>query len=310
MRRADSPSRPARGLIPAATLGLAATLGSLGVLGQGAPATRTPAPRATAPAAPCPDEPARFHPCALAKAKTFRPPRTADGRPNLQGYWRGPGFATESIEAHPKTEDDNGGPSLIIDTQDGKLPYRAPFVKVRELNKENFIEPNVPCFPMGVPRAHYTPTAIQIQQTPGYVLIMFERAHIYRIIPTGGQPHIGDTVKLWMGDSRGRWEGNTLVVDVRNQNAKPWFDQAANFYSDGAHMVERWTLIEPNVIHYAVRVDDPTVFTQPFTMTFPIKRNTEEGFRLLEEACHEGDRNTEPLMQQGRPFYNGFPAAK
>ena len=292
-------------------LAVAGTIGGV-VAGQApaSPTGRAAAPPAASALPPCPDEPAKLHPCAIERAKTFRPPRTADGRPNLQGYWRGPGSATESIEAHPKTEDDNGGPSLIIDAADGTLPYRPEFANVRDAHKTTFIEPNVPCFPMGVPRAHYTPTAIQIHQTPGYVLVMFERAHVYRIIPTGGQPHVGDAVKLWMGDSRGRWDGNTLEVDVRNQNAKPWFDQAANFYSSGAHMVERWTLIQPNVIHYAVRIDDPTVFTRPFTMTFPLKRNTEAGFRLLEEACHEGDRNTEPLMKQGQTFYNGLPAAK
>lgn len=306
MRPVDrSAPRPAWGAA-AGLLVLAGLCG--GGLAAQAPAARPPARSTAQP--PCPDTPAAFHPCAIERAKSFRPPRTADGKPNLQGYWRGMTAATEDIEEHPKTEDDNGGPSLIVDPADGKIPYRPEFATTRASNKERFIEPNVPCFPMGVPRAHYTPTAIQIQQTPGYVLLMFERAHVYRIIPTGGQPHLAERVKLWMGDSRGRWEGNTLVVDVRNHNAKPWFDQAANFYSDGAHMVERWTLIDANTIHYAVRIDDPTVYTRPWTMAFPIKRNTEEGFRLLEEACHEGDRNTEPLIKQGRPFYNGLPASR
>lgn len=254
----------------------------------------------------CPGEPARFHPCALERAKTFQPPRTPDGRPNLQGYWRGVAAATENIEAHPMTDDDNGGPSLIVDPADGKIPYLPAMAARPAQNKDQYVEPNVPCFPSGIPRSHYVPTQTQIQQTRNYVVILFERAHTYRIIPTDERPPLSPAVRLWMGDSRGRWEGNTLVVDVRNQNAKPWFDQAGNVYSDGAHMVERFTLIDPDTIHYSVRIDDPTVYTRPWTMAFPIRRNRERGFRLLEEACHEGERNTDPLISAGQKIYPGI----
>lgn len=255
--------------------------------------------------APCPDEPALFHPCALERAKTFAPPRTPDGKPDLQGFWRGQTSATENIEEHPKTDDDNGGKSLIVDPPDGKVPYQAWAAGLPREHREKYVEPNVPCFPSGVPRSLYVPTQIEFLQTPGYVLILFERAHTYRIIPTDSRPPLGVSIRLWQGDSRGRWEGHTLVVDVANHNAKPWFDQAGNFHTDQARMVEHFTLIDPDTIHYAVTIEDSSLYTRPWTLSFPLKRNKERGFRLLEEACHEGERNTRPLIAAGRRIYPG-----
>jgi hypothetical protein len=229
--------------------------------------------------------------------KTYSPPRTRDGKPDFQGFWRGQPAATENIEAHPETDDDNGGPSLIIDPADGKVPYQAWAQAQPAINKTRYVEPNVPCFPSGTPRSLYVPTQIQFLQTPGYVLIMFERAHTYRIIPTTPRPPLGAGIRLWQGDSRGRWERNTLVVNVTNHNAKAWFDQAGNFYSPAASMVERFTLVDANTIHYQVTITDPGAYTRPWTMAFPLRRNTEKGFYLLEEACHEGERNTTPLVE-------------
>jgi hypothetical protein len=253
----------------------------------------------------CPGAPALFHTCAQAAAKTFRPPRTRDGRPNLQGFWRGPASGTENIEEHPMTDDDNGGPSLIVDPPDGRIPYQPWAAALQKENRARYVEPNVPCFPSGVPRSMYVPTQIEFLQTHDHVLILFERAHTYRVIPTSVRPHAGADIKMWMGDSRGRWEGNTLVVDVANHNAKTWFDQAGNFHSSDARMVERFTLVDPDTIHYMVRIDDPGVYTRPWTMAFPLRRNKEAGFRLLEEACHEGERNTDPLIRGGQKIYPG-----
>ena len=255
--------------------------------------------------APCPGEPALFHPCALARARTFNPPRTRDGRPDFQGFWRGQPSGTENIEEHPKTDDDDGGQSLIVEPADGRIPYQEWAAALPQQNRTQYVEPNVPCFPSGTPRSLYVPTQIEFLQTPGYVLILFERAHTYRIIPTSARPHVGAGIRLWQGDSRGRWEANTLVVDVRNHNAKAWFDQAGNIYSDAVHMVERFTLIDQDTIHYEVTIEDQGVYTRPWKMAFPLRRNKEKGFRLLEEACHEGERNTEPLIRTGRKIYPG-----
>jgi len=258
--------------------------------------------------APCPGEPALFHRCAIERARTFDPPRTSDGTPDLQGFWRGQASGTENIEQHPETLDDNGGPSFIVDPPDGNIPYRTSAAAQPARNREQYVEPNVPCFPSGVPRSMYVPTHIEIRQSPGYVLLLFERAHTYRIIPTLERPHVGDKIRLWQGDSRGRWEGNSLVVDVTNQNAKAWFDQAGNFYSDGVRIVERFTLVDPDTIHYQATIEDPSVYARPWTMAFPIRRNTAPGFELIEEACHEGERNTQPLLNLGRRIYPGVRA--
>jgi hypothetical protein len=258
----------------------------------------------------CPAQPSLFHPCALTNAKAYRPARTPDGRPDLQGFWRGPASGTENVEEHPMTDDDNGGPSLIVDPVDGKIPYQAWAAALEKDNRNKYIEPNVPCFPSGVPRSMYVPTQIEILQTPGHVLILFERAHTYRIIPTTARPRLGPRIDLWMGDSRGRWEGNTLVVEVTNHNARTWFDQAGNFHSPAARMIERLTLVDPDTIHYQVTIEDSSVYTRPWTMAFPLRRNKEKGFRLLEEACHEGERNTDPLIRAGQQIYPGISGKK
>lgn len=240
-----------------------------------------------------------------AQAQSYRPATTPDGRPDLQGFWRGPASGTENVEEHPMTDDDNGGKSLIVDPPDGKIPYQ-PWAKTLQLeNRKKYVEPNVPCFPSGVPRSLYVPTQVEILQSPGNVLILFERAHTYRIIPTTPRPHVGSRIDMWMGDSRGRWEGNTLVVDVTNHNAKTWFDQAGNFHSPAARMVERFTPVDPDTIQYQVTIEDPRVYTRSWTMAFPLRRNKERGLRLLEEACHEGERNTDPLIRAGQQIYPG-----
>lgn len=259
---------------------------------------------AQAPAA-CPGESSLFHPCALQRAASYRPARTADGKPDLQGFWRGATSGTENIEEHPMTDDDDGGRSLIVDPPDGKIPYQSWAKVLQQENRSKYVEPNVPCFPSGVPRSLYVPTQIEILQSPGNVLILFERAHTYRIIPTTSRPHVGSRIEMWMGDSRGRWEGNTLVVDVTNHNAKTWFDQAGNFHSPAARMIERFTPVDQDTIHYQVTVDDPRVYTRSWTMVFPLRRNKEKGLRLLEEGCHEGERNTDPLIRAGQQIYPG-----
>jgi hypothetical protein len=259
-------------------------------------------------AAGCPDESALFHPCALAKAKGFRPLRTSDDRPDMQGMWRGgPAHGTENIEEHPSTPDgdDDGGKSLIVDPPDGKVPYQPWALAQTKENRAKYIDPNLVCFLSGVPRTMYVPTVFQILQTPGHVVMLLERAHAFRIIPTDGRSHLDGKLKLWNGDPRGRWEGNTLVVDVTNQNARPWFDQAANFYTDAAHMVERFTLIDPDTLHYEVSIEDPNVYTRPWKMAFPIRRFKQKEYEFLEEACHEGERDGEISRGLGYRFYPG-----
>jgi hypothetical protein len=255
----------------------------------------------------CPRDPVAFHLCALEKAKAFNPPRTADGVPDLQGYWRGQGGGVENIEAHEGNDDVNAGPTWVVDTPDGKIPYQPWALEQRKENFAKYLDPNVPCFSSGVPRFFYTPGDIIIAQAPGMVAMTHSRSHTFRVIPIGNAPpRIDPSVRLWLGTSRGGWDGNTLVVDVTNQNAKWWFDQAGNFASDAVHVVERFTLIDPDTIHYEARIEDPNVYTRPWTMVFAIRRTTMPKYEVWEEACHEGEHDTAHLLGAGLRLYPGI----
>jgi hypothetical protein len=259
---------------------------------------------AAATAAGCPLEPVKFHACALPKAKAFTPPRTPDGRPDMQGYWER-AFTSQDIEAHEAGFGTQAGPSLVIDTPDRRIPYQPWALEMRKDLVERYISPLASCFPPGMPRHMVAPASHQIIQSPGYVVHLLEYSHSYRVIPTAGGPHVASPIKLWQGDSRGRWEGNTLVVDVTNSNGLTWFDNAGNFFSDAVHLVERFTMVDADTIHYEARIEDPKVYTRPWTMVSALVRNKEPGYELLEQACHEGNRAVEGMQSVGMKPYPG-----
>ena len=123
------------------------------------------------------------------------------------------------------------------------------------------------------------------------MVIFFEAFHSYRIIPLNGGAHAPDAIKMYEGDSRGHWVGDTLVVDVTNQNDKTWFDMAGNFHSDEIHVVERYTPMDANTVNYEAVISDPKVYTQPWKIAFPIRRNTQANYELMEFACVEGEKD-------------------
>jgi hypothetical protein len=254
----------------------------------------------------CSEMPAELHPCALAKAKTFNPPRTRDGAPDFQGFWGRARVTSDNIEEHAEVTGDPGGVSLVIDPPDGKIPYQPWALAQRKTNVDGFISPQAACFLPGVPRQAYTPGGgYQILQTPGYVMFLLEYSHVYRIIPLDGRPHVGPAITLGMGDSRGRWEGNTLVVDARNHSAKTWYDNEGNFFSDAMRAVERWTMFDADAMLYEVTIEDPKVYTRPLTIAFGIQRNSNPRHELLESACWEGDRNLQRRLKVGDRIYFG-----
>ena len=104
-----------------------------------------------------------------------------------------------------------------------------------------------------------------------------------------------------MGDSRGRWEGHTLVVDVTNNNDETWLDTASNFHSDALHVVERWTYADTETINYEAILEDPMVYTRPWKIAFPLVRNKQKHYELLEFACHEGDRSEALMIRPLKP---------
>jgi len=249
-----------------------------------------------------------------AAPKTWNPPRTPDGQPDIQGFWnQGRRLSTYDIEEGANETHvflsgvQTDQQSLIVNPADGKIPYQ-PWARARRtevfnnhtnLTKWEYVDPHTRCFLSGVPRVFYQGT-FQVLQPPGYVVILQEFNHGSRIIPVDGRPHAGGSIQLWMGDSRGHWEGNTLVVDVTNNNDKTWFDIVGDFHSDAVRITERYTFVDPETIDYEATFEDAKVYTRPFTigLTFKptVRGDAAARYELLEEACYEGDRDTPQLL--------------
>ncbi len=252
-----------------------------------------------------------------AGGSTWTAPRTPDGQPDIQGFWNNQGrrLATYDIEAAAdpvhvllsgNATDDK---SLVVDPPDGKIPYQ-PWARARRtevlehhtnITKWEHVDPHTRCFLSGVPRVFYQGT-FQVLQPAGYVVILQEFNHGSRIIPLDARPHVGDDIKLWMGDSRGHWEGNTLVVEVTNHNDKTWFDIVGDFHSDALKISERYTFVNADAIDYEATLDDPNVYTRPFRIALNFRRTVRgeeaKSYELLEEACHEGDQDTAEMARQ------------
>lgn len=221
-----------------------------------------------------------------AKARAYRPPLTADGHPDLEGVWQPrAGGAIYSMLPHPGgfflgTGSDKG----IV--EGGELPYQPwaqEQVKYRTQHME--LDPTGHCHYEGIPHSMYF--AFQLFQTPKQIALVHENMHAYRIIYMDGSPHPAGYL-AWMGDSRGHWEGNTLVVDVADNNDKSVFDMAGHFHSDALHVVERFTRVADDTIDYEATLDDSKVFTRPFKIKFPIKKAPPD-LTILESGCFEGE---------------------
>jgi len=248
----------------------------------------------------CPmGDPVPLRACAREQMKTFTPPRTPEGKPDLSGYWNGTQPWYENLEAHPNTWNDNGGPSFIVDPPDGKLPIR-PWAAAHLVEKNaRYIDHNVQCFPSGVPRHLYSGNSHQFIQTPTKFVMLSEEANAYRIVILDGRPHVGRDIPLWQGDSRGRWDGNTLVIETRNQNGRAWIDQKGRFLTEAAIVTERFTMFDKSSLLWEITIDDPLVYTRPFTMAAGMRRNLRPNPELWEEACYEGEASAEDMRGLG-----------
>jgi hypothetical protein len=219
-------------------------------------------------------------PC-LAAAQVSALPRTPDGKPNLQGIWQALSPAAWDIQDHPGQLGVPPGQG-IVDGND--IPYQpwALAKKQENLATRLTADPETKGYMLGVPRIMYTALPFQITQTPDYVAMVFAYAHGIRTVYTNGTPHIRGPLQWWLGDSRGQWDEDTLVVDVVHFTDQTWFDRVGNFHSDALHLVERYTLTGPDHINYEVTVEDPNVFTRPWKMSLPLYRRKESNVRLLE----------------------------
>ena len=243
-------------------------------------------------------------------AQSYAPPRTADGQPDLQGIWMPAGtfYNLQDLEfqavyqTFAASDVAQRGRSLVIDPPDGKIPYQPWALEKSNLVLQNhaeptaqFLDPNARCFLHGVPR-HLNNREFEIFQPAGHVVIFNMAHHTYRTIPLNDTARPPEALKLYMGDSRGRWEGNTLVVDVTNNNDQTWFDVVGSFHSDALHVSERFTPLNADTIAYQAVITDPKVYTRPWTFALRFNRLKDYGSEIWEEACHENNERTLQLM--------------
>ena len=257
----------------------------------------------------------------LAASAQWQPQRLSDGQPDIQGFWQTHGGGlTVTLEEGAVTLLDSDRVGFleasrqlkttqrigIVDPPTGLLPLRPSARERRREIAAHFqdpkgnlavMDPSARCLGAGIPRLNYaTPyNGYYFAQTPGYVVMFAEWNHEARMIPLDGRPHVGRDIRLWNGDSRGRWEDRTLVVDVTNFNGRAWFDWLT-IQSPALHVVERFTLVDADTILYEATVEDPEVFTRPWKVAFPFTRGA-GSYRLFEYACHEGNRYMESAMR-------------
>ena len=214
------------------------------------------------------------------------------GKPNLNGIWQAVNEANWDLEPHPARPGPTEYGALFAEPAglgvvDGnEIPY-TPEALARK--KENFanrwtLDPVAKCYMPGVPRATYMPFPFQIFQGSGdTMLVSYPFAAASRIIH---MKDVGESpADAWMGWSRGRWDGDTLVVDVTNLIDQTWFDHAGNHHSDALKVTERYSMTSADIIQYEATIEDPNVFTRPWKMRMPLYRRVEPHAQLLEFKC-------------------------
>jgi hypothetical protein len=230
----------------------------------------------------------------MSQVQTYEPQRTADGKPDLNGIWQALNTANWDIQDHAA----RAGPVPALGAafsvpagkgvvEGGEIPYLPEAAAKKRENAANWLtlDPEVKCYLPGVPRATYMPYPFQIFQTPEQILIAYEFAGAARTIYINREQESPN--ETWMGWSVGRWEGDTLVVDVTSFNDQTWFDRAGNFHSDALHVTERYTPVSPDVIDYEVTIEDPRVFSRPWKMRMPLYRRLEQNAQVMEYNCVE-----------------------
>ena len=220
-----------------------------------------------------------------AAAGSYVPPRTAFGHPDLQGIWQVMNTAAWDIQDHGASLGVPAGRGVV---EGNEVPYQPWALEKKEQNAANraTLDPDRRCLLSGVPRITYMPYPFQIVQQADRVSILHEYNHTVRHIYMNGNPHPEGPIEWWMGDSRGRWEGNALVVDTVHFTPETWFDKAGNFHSEQLHVIERLTRTGRDHMLYEATIEDPKVFTRPWKMSMPLYRRVDADAELLEYECY------------------------
>jgi hypothetical protein len=232
---------------------------------------------------------------------SFQAPRTADGKPDLNGLWQALTTANWDLQDHPAQAQPRpwlqlGATGAIPPGQGvvegNEIPYLPAAAARKKANFENRItpataDPEAKCYLPGVPRATYLPYPFQIIQGTNKIQVVYGFADATRTIHMDKTNPEPAPIDSWMGRSHGRWDGNALVVDVAGLNGLAWLDRAGNFVTENARIVERYTPADPNVLMYEATIEDPTIFARPWKISFPLYRRLEKDARLVEFKCVE-----------------------
>jgi hypothetical protein len=266
-------------------------------------------------------------------AQTWTQGRTPDGQPDLQGIWLNfdsTPFESAGAPPNPAAMPANVGPAaefadhthkvskrrpaMVVDPPDGRVPVMKWAEDRRDYHLAHIPDapehetPWVRCvtrgYPAGMFPAGYN-NAVQIMQSPGYVVLVMEMIHETRIIPIDGRPRLSAAIAQWNGEPRGRWEGNTLVVESTNYNDKGSIATSAATgrmrgipQTDAMRVVERFTRVDAETIDYSVTVTDPKVYTKPWTVSLPLNRD--DSYEMFEYSCHEGNYAMPNSLSFGR----------
>ncbi|MBM3778162.1 MAG: hypothetical protein FJW23_07965 [Acidimicrobiia bacterium] len=222
------------------------------------------------------------------------PKRLKDGQPDVQGIWDPLG----SLGCFGGL-----GPGCIVDPPDRQIPY-LPWAAARKKEAAaGTLKPNraqmdtrTRAWPDGVPRQNYY-HELQILQPPGAVVILYDAQHEFRYIPLDSRRPLDDGIALWMGSSRGRWEGTTLVVEVRNLSDRMRLSLSGDFASDDLTVTERWEFVDKDTLQLSATLTDPKVYSQPWTVRSKLTRHEDPTFELMEYAGVEGERDADLMME-------------
>jgi hypothetical protein len=269
--------------------------------------------------------------CSAGTSGGQRSRRTTDGKPDFSGIWQANNEAHWDLQAHGARAGMVTQPgvypyeyaqvpaaavvalgaaagvpaSIGVVEGDGQIPYKPEAAAIKKENGEHWIDrdPELKCYLPGIPRAMYMPYPFQIVQGGNKIQMGYAFSNASRVIHLDKATEPPDDT--YMGHSVGRWEGDALVVDVTHFNGKNWFDRAGNYHSEALHLVERFTLQTPDVIHYEVTIEDPNVFTRSWKISMPLYRRMEPNMQLMEYRCIEyaeeflyGSLRKQPLVKR------------